>query len=203
MNYQNQLVPTGQLNDVGAAIRTNVANSYRTGIEIDGGIRFNSKLRWNMNITVSQNKIKEFTEVMYDYGTNFDQYNEVKTERKDTAIPFSPNLIAGSNLLYTPTKYFELAWLSKYVGKQYLDNTSNESRIIDPYFTNDLRMTYIIKPPFMKEVSLSLLVNNIFDVSYSSNGYTWGYFAGASETRQNYYYPQAGRNFLAMVTMRF
>ena len=203
MDYQNQLVPTGQLNDVGAAIRTNVASSYRTGIEIDGGIRVNSKLSWNVNATVSQNKIKEFIEVMYDYGTNFDQYSEIKTQRKDTDLPFSPNLIAGSNLLYAPTKYLELAWLSKYVGKQYLDNTSNETRIIDPYFTNDLRLTYLFKPAFMKELSFSLLANNIFDFSYSSNGYTWGYFAGAVETRQNYYYPQAGRNFLAKVTMRF
>jgi iron complex outermembrane recepter protein len=203
MDYQNQLVPTGKLNDVGAATRTNVANSYRTGIEIDGGIRFNQKFTWNVNLTLSQNKIKEFTEVLYDYGSNFDQYNEINIQKKNTDISFSPNVIAGSNFLYHPIKNVEVGLLTKFVGKQYLDNTSNENRKIDSYFINDLRLTYTCKPVFLRELSIGLLTNNIFDVAYSSNGYTWGYFAGAAEARQNYYYPQAGRNFLAMVTMRF
>jgi iron complex outermembrane recepter protein len=112
-------------------------------------------------------------------------------------------VIAGSNFLYHPIKNVEVGLLTKFVGKQYLDNTSNENRKIDSYFINDLRLTYTCKPVFLRELSIGLLTNNIFDVAYSSNGYTWGYFAGAAEARQNYYYPQAGRNFLAMVTMRF
>jgi iron complex outermembrane recepter protein len=203
MDYQNQLVPTGKLNDVGAATRTNVASSYRTGIEIDGGIKFSQKFTWNANLMLSQNKIKEFTEVLYDYGTNFDQYNEVSYQKRNTDISFSPNVIAGSNFLYHPIRHIEVGLLTKFVGKQYLDNTSNENRKIDSYFTNDLRLNYTCKLAFLKELSVGLLVNNVFDVLYSSNGYTWGYLAGTSETRQNYYYPQAGRNFLAMLTMRF
>jgi iron complex outermembrane receptor protein len=203
MDYSNQLIPTGKLNDVGAALRTNVSDSYRAGIEIDGGIRFNKFFTWNANLTLSQNKIKTFTEVLYDYGVNYDQYNEVDKVHSNTDIAFSPSIIGGSNFLFHPFKGAEIGILTKYVGKQYLDNTSNESRVIDAYFINDLRLSYGFKPAFMREVSVSLLLNNLFDQKYSSNGYTYGYFGGGTEARQNYYYPQAGRNFLLMVAMRF
>jgi iron complex outermembrane receptor protein len=89
------------------------------------------------------------------------------------------------------------------VGLQYLDNSSDKSRSIDPYFINDMRLTYSVKPNWMRELSVSLLLNNFRDVKYSSNGYTWGYLGGGTEARQNYYYPQAGRNYLLMVAMRF
>jgi iron complex outermembrane receptor protein len=203
MQYKNQLVPTGKLNDVGAIVRTNVDNSYRTGIELDGLIKFNSKLSLNANLTLSRNKIDTFNEIRYDYGANFDEYNEVTTVYKNTDISFSPNVIAGSSFNYLPIKGLEVALLSKYVGKQYLDNTSNEDRIIDPYFINDLRLSYSWTPSFMREVSVSLLMNNLFNVMYSSNGYTYGYLAGAAEYQQNFYYPQAGRNFLLMLALRF
>jgi iron complex outermembrane receptor protein len=203
MQYKNQLVPTGKVNDVGALIRTNVDESYRTGIEAEGTFRLNSKFLWNANLTLSQNKIKNFNEVLYDYGVNFDQYNKVVKRYANTDISFSPNVVAGSALIYSPTKGFELGLLTKYVGKQYLDNTSNESRKIDGYLTNDLRVTYSWRPSFMREVSLSLLANNIFNAMYSSNGYTYGYFGGPSEYRQNYYFPQAGRNYMFMLALRF
>jgi iron complex outermembrane receptor protein len=105
--------------------------------------------------------------------------------------------------LYRPIKSIELGLLTKYVGLQYLDNTSNKGRAINPYFINDLRLTYTLKPQGMREISLSLLANNIFDVKYSSNGYTYGYYGGGMEERQNYYYPQAGKNYLLMVALRF
>ncbi|MBL7870120.1 MAG: TonB-dependent receptor [Cyclobacteriaceae bacterium] len=203
MKYKNQLVPTGKLNDVGAAIRTNVNESYRSGIEVEGIIRLSSKLVWNANITFSQNKIKNFNEVIYDYGDNFDEYNEVVNVYSNSDISFSPNVIAGSGFMFTPIKNIELGLLTKYVGKQFLDNTSNDSRIIDSYFTNDLRLSYTVKPSFMREISLSLLANNIFDMKYSSNGYTYGYRGGAKEYRQNFYYPQAGRNYMLMLALRF
>jgi iron complex outermembrane receptor protein len=203
MDYNNQLVLTGKLNDVGAPIRTNVADSYRTGIEIDGGIRFNQYFTWNANLTVSRNKIRNFTEVLYDYGVNYNQNNEVDIQHKNTDIAFSPNIISGSSFLYRPIGNIELGLLTKYVGLQYLDNTSNKGRSIDPYFINDLRLTYTLRPQGMREISVSILANNIFDVRYSSNGYTYGYFGGGAEERQNYYYPQAGRNYLIMVALRF
>lgn len=203
MDYTDQLVNTGKLNDVGAAIRTNVANSYRTGIELDATVRFNHLISWMGNITLSQNKIKNFSEVLYDYGVNYDEYNEVVRNYKDTDIAFSPNVVGGSVLLFHPIQNVEIGLLTKYVGQQFLDNTSNSRRKIDAYLTNDIRLNYSWKPAFMKELSLSLLANNIFDVAYSSNGYTYGYLGGGSETRQNYYYPQAGRNYMLMLTLRF
>jgi iron complex outermembrane recepter protein len=203
MDYKNQLVLTGKLNDVGASIRTNVPNSYRQGIEIDGGIRLAPKFTWNANVTFSQNKIQQFTEVLYDYGVNYDQNNVINKVHKNTDISFSPNVIAGSSFSYSPILPFQVTLLTKYVGRQFLDNTSDANRQINAYFTNDVRMSYTWKPAVMREISISLLLNNIMNIKYSSNGYTYGYFGGGSEIRQNYYYPQAGRNFLAMLIFRF
>jgi iron complex outermembrane receptor protein len=203
MNYKNQLVLTGQLNDVGASVRTNVAKSYRSGMEIESLLKLTKKLQWNANLTLSQNKIAEFKEVLYDYGTNFDEYNLVERTHKNSNISFSPNVIAGSQLLYAPVDGAEIGLLTKYVGKQYLDNTSNNHRSFDNYLVNDIRLRYVWKPSFMKEISISLLMNNILNEAYESNGYTWGYLAGTTEARENYYYPQAGRNFMAMISLKF
>ena len=203
MDYQNQLVLTGKLNDVGAAVRTNVDRSYRTGLEIEGLFKPSRKFQWNANITLSQNKIRKFTEVLYDYGVNFDEYNTVERTFGNTDISFSPNIIAGSALSYFAFKGTEITWLTKYVGKQYLDNTSNNNRSLDPYFINDLRISYRLNPSFIREISISLLVNNIFSEKYESNGYTWGYLGGGAEYRENYFFPQAGRNFMGMVAFKF
>lgn len=203
MSYKDQLVLTGELNDTGASLRTNVDESYRMGIELDGTFKISSRLAWNANITLSKNKIKNFTEVTYDYGANFDEYNIVRNNFKDTDISFSPGIIAGSSLTYRPMRNFEATLLSKYVSRQYLDNTSNTNRSIDPYLVNDVRISYTVQPGFMKEAVFSLLVNNVLDEKYESNGYTWGYFAGAQAYRENYYFPQAGRNFMAMITLKF
>ena len=203
MKYKNQLVPTGKVNDVGALIRTNVADSYRAGVELEALWRINSTLSWTANFTLSSNKIAEFNEVIYDYGENFDDYIEVTNTYRNTDIAFSPSVIAGSGFVVTPIANLEVTLLTKYVGQQFLDNTSNSSRVIDAYFINDLRIGYSWKPKGMREISLSGLVNNVFDVAYSSNGYTYGYFGGPTEYRQNFYYPQAGRNFMLMLALRF
>lgn len=199
MNYKNQLVVTGQLNDVGNPIRTNVPESYRLGLELEAGIVLLKNLRWNSNITLSRNKIKNFSEYIANYDTGIDKVNTYS----QTDIAFSPNVIVGSQLLYNPAKNLELALLTKYVGKQYLDNTSNESRSINGYFTNDLRAIYSLKPSWCKGLNFSLLVNNIFNTLYGSNGYTYSYIYGGSVTTENFYYPQAGANFLVGVGVKF
>lgn len=203
MDYRNQLVLTGKVNDVGAPIRTNVAESYRTGIEAELSVRLAPRWQWNGNLTLSANKIQKFSEVLYDYGTNFDEFNEIVNTYQQTDISYSPRVISGSALTFMPTRAFEITWLSKYVGDQFLDNTSNHSRKLDSFFVNDLRLAYQWKPQFMEEISVSVLLNNVFNQHYSSNGYTYGFFGGTTEYRQNYFYPQAGRNYLLMLTLKF
>jgi iron complex outermembrane receptor protein len=204
MNYNNQLVLTGDVNDVGDGIRTNVSDSYRTGIEAQVGTALSRNIRWDVNATFSTNKINRFEEVIFDYGVNFDEYNEVRTTFEDTDIAFSPSLIFGSHLTFNPIEGLGLSLLSKYVGEQFLDNTSNDARKINAFFVNDIRINYAFKAKSFKRVELSLLVNNILDEQYESNGYTFGYFGGPDyEVRENYYYPQAGTNFLLALGLKF
>lgn len=204
MNYKNQLVLTGDVNDVGDGIRTNVSDSYRTGIEAQIGAALSKNIRWDVNATFSANKISSFEEVIFDYGENFDEYNEVRTTFENTDISFSPSLIFGSQLSFNPIERLDLSLLSKYVGEQFLDNTANDARKIDAFFVNDIRVNYTFKAKSFKGVDLSLLVNNVLNEQYESNGYTFGYFGGADyEVRENYYYPQAGTNFLLSLGLRF
>lgn len=202
MNYKNQLVLTGEINDVGASVRTNVDKSYRMGVEVDGLIKLSRKLTWNANLTLSDNKIETFKEVLYDYGENFDEYNVVENVYGNTDISFSPSVILGSALSFNAFKNFDVSLLSKFVGKQYLDNTSNEGRSLESYFINDLRFSYAWMPKAIREVNFSILVNNVLGEVYESNGYTWGYLAGPTAYRENYYFPQAGTNWMAMISVK-
>lgn len=203
MNYRNQLVLTGAINDVGASIRTNVPRSYRMGVEAESTWKISDKLHANLNLALSRNKIDRFTEVLYDYGTDFDQLTEVDRTYTDTNISFSPEVVGHADLSYSPFKGARVTLASQYVGKQYLDNTSNNDRTIDPYFVNDVVLGYALKPSFGREISLQFQVSNVLGASYESNGYTWGYLAGSQEYRENYYFPQAGRHYLVMLTMGF
>jgi len=199
MDYTNQLVVTGELNDVGSSIRTNVDKSYRTGVELEGIFLISKKVALNANATFSQNKINNFTEVLYDYTTDFDV---IENNYTNTDIAFSPNIIAAASIHYSPIKQVNLMVQTKYVGKQFLDNTSNNNRAIAAYQTVDARISFILLPKKMKELSFHLMINNIFDTMYSSNGYTYSYIYGDLIT-ENFYYPQAGTNFLAGLVFKF
>ena len=199
MNYKNQLILTGKVNDVGEAIRINAPESYRMGVEIETGIQLAKTLKINANATFSSNKIKNFTETV----VNYDGGDNAEIKFTETDIAFSPNTIIGSQILYNPLNDLELVFLSKYVGKQYLDNTTYENRKLNSYFTNDLRAIYTLKGKFVKEVNFSLLVNNIFNTLYESNGYTYSYIAEKQTITENFYYPQAGTNFMFGVNLKF
>ncbi len=198
MNYKNQLVLTGQVNGVGEAIRVNVAESYRAGLELSANWKFAPRWALAANTTFSQNKIKNFTETVVNYDGDADKINKFAK----TDISFSPNLIAGGQLSYAPCKNLELAWLSKYVSKQFMDNTSDDNRSLNAFFVNDLRATFSVKPKIIKELTFSLLVNNLFNHLYESNGYTYSYIYDKQVTTENFYYPQAGTNFLLAVKVR-
>lgn len=199
MDYKNQLALTGEVNDVGAYTRTNVSNSYRTGVELQGSWNLLKNLQISANATLSRNKISNYKEFI----DNYDEGKQLINRMESTDLAFSPNIIAGSEVLYQPFKNFEVSLISKYVGEQFLDNTSNDQRKIDDYFVNDIRMSYVFNPPFFNEIAFNLLVNNIFDIEYEANGYTYSYKAGGEVNTFNYYYPQAGVNFLAGVSLKF
>lgn len=199
MNYKNQLVLTGQINDVGGYTRINIPKSYRLGIELELATTLTKQLRWNVNATFSRNKIASFAE----YLDNYDTGNQEVQQHNQTDISFSPNVIMGSQLLFTPIKRLEIGLLSKYVGQQYLDNTSSQNRKINPYFVNDLRLIYTVKPKFMQEITFTFLLNNVFNERYESNGYTYAYLTEGKVVADNWYYPQAGRNFLTGVRIKF
>ena len=202
MYYKDQLVLTGELNDVGANIRVNVPDSYRMGIEVEGDAKINRHVRWQGNLMLSRNKIREFEEVLYDYGNDFDEFNIIRNNYRNTDISFSPEMIGSSQWTLRLLNRGELSLISKYVGSQFLDNTSNTNRMIDSYFLNDLRLSWNFNFNRIKECTVSLLAANIFDVAYESNGYTYGFLGGETTFRQNFYYPQAGRNFMAMLNIR-
>ncbi len=199
MYYKDQLVLTGSVNDVGGYIRQNIPDSYRAGIELVAAWQINKKLKWEGNAAFSRNKIRAFTEFLDDY----DNGGQVSIEHKNTDIAFSPAVVAASQLHFAPAKYLQISLLTKYVSRQYLDNTQQLSRSLDAFFTNDLRMSYAIRPKFCSEIGLGLLVNNVFNHLYENNGYTFGYVSGGQPTYENFYFPQAGTNFLAQVSVKF
>jgi len=193
MNYKDQLVLTGALNNVGEAIRTNAPQSYRLGLEASLNYQILPHILWSGNVTLSQNKIQNFNEKLTDY----ENYTEVIIPHGTTDIAYSPSLIAGNTIAYKKGA-FEGALLSKYVGKQYLDNTSTEKRSLAAYATQDLRFSYV----FTKHISATLLLNNVLNSMYSSNGYTYSYLYAGDLTTENFHYPQAGFNFLLGVNIR-
>lgn len=205
MGYRDQLILTGQINDVGAYIRENVASSYRAGIELDGAYQLSGAWTLGGNIALSQNKIREFTEYIDDYSV--EDFRQETFTYTNTDIAFSPNVVGSAIIEYKPAKNLSLNWLSKYVGRQFLDNTANEARSLDAFFTNDLRISYAATPRFFKGLEVNLLINNIFNELYEPNGYTFSYFVPGGNGRElvteNFYYPQAGTNFLLGLRMKF
>jgi iron complex outermembrane receptor protein len=200
MLYKNQLVLTGELNDVGNPRRINVDNSSRNGIELDASIIFNKYFSAFGNLTLSQNKIKNFKEIVSNYDTA-DGLDTIF--HSSTDIAFSPSTIASLSLVTQPIKNFEVTLQNKYVGKQYLDNTSNENKKLPAYFVSDLRLSYLVKLKSVKEIRFTVSVNNIFNQLYSSNGYTYGWIYGGRTYTYNHFYPQAGTNVFGGVSFRF
>ncbi len=211
MQYKDQLVLTGNLNDVGAPVQQNVDNSYRTGIELDTRIRIAPKWDWALNAAFSINKIEQFEQntALYSDDTNWEYLGDTTIVFNDVDISFSPTTVASSILSYRPLKGLELALMSKYVSAQYLDNTGNENRRLDGYFAQDARLSYTFSTKTVKEIGINLLFNNITNNLYESNG--WTYFilfqdeagSGYAPTNYNHYYPQAGFNMMGGITLKF
>ncbi|MBM3415276.1 MAG: TonB-dependent receptor [Bacteroidetes bacterium] len=198
MKYRNQLVLTGKINDVGAYTRTNIPQSYRTGLEMQGVFKFSSRFNASANLAISSNKVKNFTEYIDDY----DNGGQKAITYSSADIAFSPAVVGGAALNFLPLKSIELSLLNKFVSKQYLDNTQNENRRLDAFFVNDLRGIYTLKGKKLKELNITAQLNNIFGIKYEPNGYTFSYIYGGEMITKNYYFPMAGRNFMIAVSVR-
>jgi iron complex outermembrane receptor protein len=202
MKYKDQLVLTGQINDVGAYTRTNIPNSYRLGIELQGSSMINKWLKAAANLTLSRNRIKNFTEYIDAYDAGYNWIGQDTKFYKESAISFSPDVIGAATVTFIPVKQLNIDLLSKYAGKQYLDNTENESRKLHPYFTEDVRAIYSFSKSWLKNVDLIFQVNNVFNKKYEPNGYTFSYYVASDLTTENYYYPMAGTNWMFGVNVK-
>lgn len=199
MHYKNQLVLTGKINDVGAYTRTNIPVSYRAGIEIESNFIINEKLQFNNNIALSRNKVKEFTEFYDDYDAGGQKTNFYK----NADIAYSPSVVDNATLSYKPFTNTELRLISKYVSRQYLDNTSRIDRSIDPFFVQDFMINQVFKPKGFSSIELIIQVNNLWNKLYAPNGYTFSYQFNNQLSINNFFYPMAERNLMVGLNINF
>ncbi len=205
MDYNNQMVQTGKLNDVGYKILENVKNSYRTGIELETQIPLSRSFRIDANATFSKNIIKDYTAFYDVYDAYYDKVIRQDSENfENTDISFSPNLIAMGSLTYTPLKNLSFNMMGKYVGKQYYDNTSNDDNSLAAYFVTNFTAGYTFSKSRFGDIDLQFMVNNLFDKDYIANAWV---STDRLEDGQSFVYkglfPQATRNFMGRVTVRF
>jgi iron complex outermembrane receptor protein len=199
MNYKDQLILTGRINNVGSAIYTNVSKSYRQGIEFETGLQVLKNLNWKANITLSRNIIPVFI----DYTDNWDTSVQDKQTLINKNIAFSPSLIAGSVIDYYPFKNFQLSLSTKYVGKQYIDNTQNTERMLNAYLVQNVSFLYTIKSKIFKELTCQFLVNNLFNNKYETNAWVYKYNEGGSLHMMDGYFPQALINYMFKIGLKF
>lgn len=199
MDYDNQLVLTGEINDVGSSVMTNVKKSYRGGIELQAATKILPQLEWEINVTLSRNKIKNFTE----HIDNWDTWSQVSENLGETDLSFSPAIILGSTIQLKPFKNIKVRIFSKYVSKQYVDNTSGESRILNSWFVNDLNFQYSLSPKWVDQIGIKIQINNLFNEEYETNAWVYRYILDGENKIMDGYFPQAGRNFLVGLNLRF
>lgn len=214
MDYTDQLVLNGKLNDIGEPVAENVKNSYRTGVEITAGAKITDYLRWDVNATWSKNRIKDYVEFLSDYDTDWEPL-DAQTERKLGTVPiaFSPSFTANSVIAFE-LKGWDASFQSQYVSRQYLDNSGTKDNSLDAYFVSHLRAGYTFKLPSTKSVQVGVTVFNIFNKKYETNGYSQTAAVYNTDDNGNKtgnpviahdprYYPMAGTNVMANITLKF
>ena len=202
MNYNNQLVLTGQINSVGEAIMVNVPHSYRLGIEISAGIDIIKQLHLDLAATLSRNKIKDFTQYIDEYDSVWNFKGQQSTYLGKTDLSFSPDVVATGILTCKPVKNLSFSWNARYIGRQYTDNTSDRQRSLHDYFINGLGASYAVHPPWMKEIAFTLTIANIFSTKYESNAWVYPYLQNGKYYESNGYFPQAPVNYLFGITLK-
>ena len=198
MVYKNQLINTGKINDVGAYTRTNIANSYRAGLEVFVQQKVSEYLTISGNATLSENKVKNFTEYYDDY----DNGGQIAKQYTETNLAYSPDIIANFTASIYPIKNASILLTSKYVGTQFLDNTNNPNRKLHAFYTQDARLAYAIPCKKIKEINLFVQAINLFSRLYEPNGYTFSYLLNDAVRTENYYFPMAPINFMMGINVR-
>ena len=210
MDYNNQLINTGEINDVGYSVHSNIKESYRKGIEVAYGVKITKNLNWNANFTLSENKIVEHTE----YIDNWETGGKLEVNYENTDISFSPNIIAKSEINYN-LKNLNASWIFKYIGKQYIDNSESAERMLDAYSVSGLLFSYSLNFKNIKEAKISLQVNNLMNNSYSNRAWVYRFisdgwnpigsdpYTNADTDGYNMigYFPQATRNYMLGITL--
>ena len=214
MNYDNQLIKTGEINDVGYFTSENVKKSFRRGIEIEGSILLSKKLAWAANMTLSENKIDTFIQ----YIDSWDTGGQQETIYTETDLAFSPSIIWASQLTYNFQDNLSLDFITKYVGEQFIDNSSSEDRKLDDYLVNNLRLSYSFNSKIFNYARLSLQINNLFDEEYVSNAWIYRFVSNGYDPSEDDhyvtkgsdggynmagYFPEATRNYLIGLTLGF
>lgn len=208
MDYQDQLAINGQLNEVGQAIRINIPESYRLGLELSSKAVLSSKLSIEGNATFSQNRVERFTEFVDEYDAAFNFVGQRQIVREDTDLAFSPDIIAGGGFTYTvfenkKGERLSANWQTKYVGQQFVDNSSDEDNVVNAYSFTNLRIKYRLAPQWMKSIEVTLMARNIFNQLFEANAYSYRYYFDGNQTVDQWVYPQAGANFLLGVNLDF
>src|SRR5450432_567114 len=198
MLYKDELVLTGKINDVGEYTRTNAPRSWRLGLEIQGGIKPMKWLQASGSLTLSQNKISNYT----FYEDDISSGDQVGTNYKKTDMALSPNIIAAGAISFYPVSILEISLPAKFVGNSYLDNTQSDQKRITNYYLQQVRIIYSPKLKSKTAVDLSFYLNNVFNKKYESGGYTYGYYSGGSHVNESFLFPQAGTNFIFAVNIK-
>ncbi|MFA6871983.1 MAG: TonB-dependent receptor, partial [Bacteroidaceae bacterium] len=202
MDYKDQLVLTGQLNEIGEAMAANMPNSYRMGVELMGSALLAKNLTLHLNATFSKNRIQDFTEVIYEDGWK----NPIETQLGDTPIAFSPDMLLNGSINYT-LGAFDMVWQTQYVSKQYMSNSKNEQQVLDAYNVSNFSLNYHFSLPHIKRVSVGVTLYNVFDEEYENNGWAYSKYevkAGKNvRVDQAGYAAQAGTHLMGHLSLSF
>lgn len=198
MHYNNQLILTGDINDVGSAVMTNVEKSYRTGIELETAFNVNNQLDIYFNLAWNQSKALNYTEKVDDW----DNGGQISDTLGTTTLAFSPSAIAGFDIVWNPFTTFVVSFDGKIVSRQYIDNTASVERSLDPYMVNNLMFSYTIKSKLLKEIQFNLAINNILNHEYETNAWVYRFFYEGSYGTYDGYFPQAGVNVMTGMTIK-
>lgn len=204
MYYRNQLVRTGELDQTGDPLMANVDKSYRAGIELSAAYRPVRFFTWHINGGFSLNKVLDYVHYVSNYNEDWDDDGYVVQHLGNTPIAYSPNIIIGNDFTFTPIRDFNISLVTKFVSKQYLDNSGDDTYMLKPYSFTNLRLSYTFHFKCLKDLELFFNINNLFNTKYENNASMYSYYYMATDKySEASYFPQAGINFLGGLRLKF